>query len=195
MNIEQYVTAYRADHDRIKALLPAGYASLRPVLRINVEVCGGAGGFLRLEFNTPVERAGRRGWLNLITWENRRGGPAAFAELTAGTDGTRTAFSARADGGPLLDIAFVREGRVGGCPREDDNQGTFSLTAAGETAGFRPVELISAPKEYCGCTFSWAARAPEGCPPWVRAGMSIPSEMTLGAYVVSFERADAPLRF
>ena len=39
MKIEQFVMAYGVEQDRLRAILPEGFASLRPVLRIN----GGAG--------------------------------------------------------------------------------------------------------------------------------------------------------
>ena len=38
MKVEQFVMAYRGNHDEIKALLPKGFESLRPVLRINAEI-------------------------------------------------------------------------------------------------------------------------------------------------------------
>ena len=36
--IEQFVMAYGVEQDRIRALLPEDYESLRPVLRINAEL-------------------------------------------------------------------------------------------------------------------------------------------------------------
>ena len=38
MKIEQFVMAYEAEQDRIRAMLPGGFESLRPVLRINTEI-------------------------------------------------------------------------------------------------------------------------------------------------------------
>ena len=38
MKIEQFVMAYEAEQDRIRAMLPEGFESLRPVLRINTEI-------------------------------------------------------------------------------------------------------------------------------------------------------------
>ena len=35
MTVEQFVMAYGAEQDCLRALLPEGFASLRPVLRIN----------------------------------------------------------------------------------------------------------------------------------------------------------------
>ena len=59
MQIEQFVMAYEAEQDRLRALLPEGFVSLRPVLRINAEIRNGNEGYV--EFNTPVERDGVRG--------------------------------------------------------------------------------------------------------------------------------------
>lgn len=41
MKIEQFVMAYGAEQDRLRAILPDGSTSLRPVLRINAEVRDG----------------------------------------------------------------------------------------------------------------------------------------------------------
>ena len=38
MQIEQFVMAYHAEQDRLRALLPDDFTSLRPVLRINAEL-------------------------------------------------------------------------------------------------------------------------------------------------------------
>ena len=38
MNVTQFVMAYGAEQDRLRAILPEGFVSLRPVLRINAEV-------------------------------------------------------------------------------------------------------------------------------------------------------------
>lgn len=54
MTVEQFVMAYGAEQDRLRALLPEGFASLRPVLRINAEVRDGVQGYV--EFNTAVEK-------------------------------------------------------------------------------------------------------------------------------------------
>ena len=52
MQIEQFVMAYGVEQDRLRAILPEGFTSLRPVLRINGEIRDGAEGYL--EFNTAV---------------------------------------------------------------------------------------------------------------------------------------------
>ena len=121
--IEQFVMAYRADHDKIKKLLPEGYESLRPVLRINVEVINDIDGMegeqVYVEFNTPVASAGMRGWLNLVTWESM------WTDIFSMTDGKFTRFTADFDGTEFLDITYTRTGREGGCPHENDNDGIF----------------------------------------------------------------------
>ena len=61
MKEEQYVMAYGVEQDRVRAILPDGFTSLRPVLRINAEIRDDHVGYV--EFNVPVERDGNRGWL------------------------------------------------------------------------------------------------------------------------------------
>lgn len=68
MKIKQYVMAYSVEQDRLRAILPDGYESLRPVLRINAEVRDDRQGYV--EFNTAVEKDGNRGWLNIGYWED-----------------------------------------------------------------------------------------------------------------------------
>ena len=73
--VEQFVMAYRIEQDRIRAMLPEGFTSLRPVLRINAEIRTQAeepSEVIYLEFNTPVEATGRRGWLNIANWKSTR---------------------------------------------------------------------------------------------------------------------------
>ena len=70
MTVEQFVMAYGAEQDRLRALLPEGFASLRPVLRINAEVRDGKTG--ALEFNTAAEKADNRGWVNIGRWDVHR---------------------------------------------------------------------------------------------------------------------------
>ena len=55
MEIEQFVMAYSVEQDRFRALLPDGFSSLRPVLRINAELRDGKTtrfltGFLDIRF-------------------------------------------------------------------------------------------------------------------------------------------------
>lgn len=67
MKVEQFVMAYGVEQDRLRAILPDGFASLRPVLRINAEVRDERTGYV--EFNTAVEKDGVRGWLNIGYWD------------------------------------------------------------------------------------------------------------------------------
>ena len=108
MIIEQFVMAYGVDQDRLRALLPEGFQSLRPVLRINAEIRDGKTGYL--ELNTAVEKDGIRGWLNIAAWEN-----VPFTR-----EGKTTVF--RPD---HLEISFTGVGIRGGCPAEKDNAGCF----------------------------------------------------------------------
>ena len=68
MKVEQYVMAYGIEQDRVRAILPEGFVSLRPVLRINAEIRDEKNGYV--EFNTAVEKDGKKGWLNIGYWEN-----------------------------------------------------------------------------------------------------------------------------
>ena len=97
MTVEQFVMAYGAEQDRLRALLPEGFASLRPVLRINAEVRDGKTG--ALEFNI-----GR--------WDD-----VPFTK-----DGKKTSFTL-----PELTISFTGVGIEGDCPAEKDNVGCYYL--------------------------------------------------------------------
>ncbi|MBQ1501012.1 MAG: hypothetical protein IIZ45_00145 [Firmicutes bacterium] len=185
MKVKQFVMAYSAEHQRIKAILPAGYRSLRPVLRLNLEIITAADGGekLRIEFNTPVAARNKRGWLNLRAWET----PATpihyqledrcAGEKTPGHEGAvkglTTAFET-----PFLQIAFTGVGIRGGCPAESDNDGCFYRE--GLTTSFVPAETIDGRKEYCDCEFRWTQPLMEA--------MTIPGEKILGAYQVEFRR-------
>ena len=67
MKVEQFVMAYGVEQDRLRAVLPDGFMSLRPVLRVNAEVRDERTGYV--EFNTSVEKDGVRGWLNIGYWD------------------------------------------------------------------------------------------------------------------------------
>lgn len=101
MTVEQFVMAYGAEQDRLRALLPEGFASLRPVLRINAEVRDGKTG--ALEFNTAAEKADNRGWVNIGRWDD-----VPFTK-----DGKKTTFTL-----PELTISFTGVGIEGDCPAE-----------------------------------------------------------------------------
>jgi len=203
MNIQQFVMAYGAEQDRLRALLPEGYTSLRPVLRINAEIRTAAAeadaaestaerAETYLEFNTPVEKDGIRGWLNIASWQD-----VPF-ECSGNAVTFRTDF---------LQITFTATGREGGCPAEKDNDGCFF---PGKTPELRLPETITVNKEYCDCSFAW--KFPEGKAGGTSEGKTLPAfleeervqypkeELTaeraaaipcrqvLGAYKVCFER-------
>ncbi len=185
MRIQQFVMAYRADHDAIRRLLPEEFTSLRPVLRINCEIRDpfGKGEHAYIEFNTPVEARGKRGWLNLYRWES----PATLINIAdvdkytgdpvRGSDtavkGMTTVFTT-----PYLRIEYTGVGLQGGCPAESDNDGCFY--PEGDDYGFVPAEKPQGNKEYCDCEFEWID-------PYGQA-MRIPCEEILGAYKVEFDR-------
>lgn len=198
MQVEQFVMAYQADQDRLRALLPAGYDSLRPVLRINAEIRGGPTGTLYLELNTPVAAQGRRGWLNIGRWHT----PAD--PLTCQRRGEAVTFRL-----PFLTITYTKTGAVGGCPAERDNEGCFYRQ--GKETVFVPAETIQSDRTFCGCTFRWsftpadAQGASQGdktlpaapTPPQVhyprqelspQTAAAIPCRQVLGAYAVTFLR-------
>ncbi len=190
MKVEQYVMAYGVEQDRVRAILPKGFTSLRPVLRLNAEIREEAYGYI--EFNTPVEKDGNRGWLNIGFWEN-----AAF-ERKEKTVTFRT---------DLLEISFTGRGTVGSCPAEKDNDGCYFL---GKSEQFKPAEKITVNKEYCDCRFRWLLENgasgesigvtlpayPEEVKQVypkdafsVENAAKIPCTQVLGAYTVTFERA------
>ena len=135
MHIEQFVMAYEVEQDRLRALVPHGFKSLRPVLRINAEIRGGTP---YVEFNTAVEaQDGTRGWINIGAWVD-----GSFTR-----EGETVAFET-----DMLRISFTGVGIQGGCPAEKDNAGCW-FSGAAET--LRPPEAIAARKEFCGCQFQW----------------------------------------
>ena len=138
MKIEQFVMAYGADQARLRAILPEGFTSLRPVLRINAEIreseTGSTGD---VEFNTAAEKDGIRGWVNIGFWEN-----VPF-ERSGKTVTFRTEY---------LTISFTGVGIQGGCPAEKDNNGCFFLSKSPQ---LRLPEVITSDKEFCDCDFAW----------------------------------------
>lgn len=191
MNVEQFVMAYQAEQDRLRALLPEGFTSLRPVLRINGEIRGGDTPYL--ELNTPVEAQGKRGWINIAHWD-------AASGLTFTRAGRSVTFQL-----PFLTITYTPVGLVGGCPAEKDNDGCFFPGEA-----FHPAEVISENKEYCDCTFAWnyptgkaggkstgetlPAYPEEPKTQYPRVDLTaenaaaIPCQQVLGSYLVAFDR-------
>lgn len=196
MQIHQFVMAYQAEQDRLRALLPDGFTSLRPVLRINAELRIGEAETAYLEFNTPVEAGGKRGWLNLGHWDSE------YDELTCEKNGSSFTFTA-----PFLTITYTGVGIEGGCPAEQDNDGCFF---PGSSPGFRPAEQITSNKEFCDCQFAWRFSGHDAhgistgktlpaypTPPQreykkqactARNAAAIPCEQVLGSYTVQFER-------
>lgn len=144
MQIEQFIMAYEAEQDRLRALLPEGFASLRPGLRINAEIRNGNQGYV--EFNTPVERDGVRGWLNIGFWKG-----VPFAK-----QGSTTVF--RTD---FLKMQFTGTGIEEGCPAEKDNAGCFfsgkphSAAKGPDHSQSKRVLRLSLCLEICGKGCSW----------------------------------------
>lgn len=209
--VRQFVMAYSAEHDEIKALLPEGFSSLRPVLRINLEQIDGS--CSRVEFNTPVEHDGIRGWLNMITWETgeapdrekqgeyiREEAKIEIEEFASfdGRKAFRTDVTISNDTmqETILTIIHTLAGVTGGCPAENDNQGTFNLYGTDGTATFREVEIADGFKEYSDCEFFWnvpdreikVSQFDSDKNMLIRQAMYIEPIEVLGAYVVDFER-------
>lgn len=184
MKVEQFVTAYRANHDKIKALLNDEYESLRPVLRLNIEIIHDTihGEYVRIEYHTPVASEGKRGWLNLMVWESPKTRidytiiDKHVDEPTPGTDGLTKGMATVFHAG-FLDIEFTGVGIAGGCPAESDNDGCFYITDGVTT--FVPSEAITSHKEYCDCELSWRKS--------LHNAMKIPIDEILGAYQVTFD--------
>lgn len=185
MKIKQFVMAYSANHSSIKALLNDKFESLRPVLRINVEVITDdlENSYIRIELNTPVAANGKRGWLNLKVWESPtteiiynildNDSIKKARDTENKVKGSTSVFST-----DFLTIEYKSTGVVGGCPAENDNDGCFYLE--GDKITFINSEKIDAFKEYSNCTFEW--KKP------IMTAMQIPTEKILGAYLVEFDR-------
>ncbi len=135
MKVQQFVMAYEAEQDRLRALLPDGFTSLRPVLRINGEIRAGQKGYL--ELNTPVEKDGNRGWINIAFWE----------DIPFTKDGKTTVFE-----NDYIRISFTGIGLEGGCPAEKDNAGCYYYKNGWY---LKAAEVISSNKEFCDCRFAW----------------------------------------
>ena len=190
MKIEQFVMAYGVEQDRIRALLPEGFVSLRPVLRFNAEIINNSENYV--EFNTAVEKNGIKGWLNIGYWYNvpfeRSGNTVTFKP-------------------DFLELSFSPVGIEGSCPAEKDNNGCFFI---GDDTQLRAPERITANKEFCDCRFKWkftdsdaqGASIGETLPAYpmeimnvypkelftVENAAKIPCDQVLGSYVVKFER-------
>ncbi len=196
MKIEQFVTAYKVEQDRLRAILPDGFVSLRPVLRVNAEIRYSEPEIVYVELNTAVEADGKRGWLNIGHWDS------ASTELSFRRNGKAVTFTA-----PFLEITYTGVGIEGGCPAEKDNDGCFFLS---ENPVFQPAKKIDSNREFCDCEFAWKfadggahgistgktypafstepAKQYEKQEFTVQNAASIPCEQVLGSYVVVFEQ-------
>ncbi len=194
MRVEQFVMAYEAEQDRIRAILPDGFDSLRPVLRINTEIRDGSEVYI--EFNTPVQYGGIRGWLNISNWTGSRN------EIPFTDENGRVTISA-----PFLSLAYEGVGIEGGCPAEKDNGGCFFM---GESIELCLPEQINAGRKFCDCEFKWRFGADDAG--GKSTGKTLPAystdvkkqyakqeftadnaakircEQVLGSYIVRFER-------
>ena len=195
MIVEQFVMAYHVEQDRLRAMLPEGFTSLRPVLRLNAEIRTEDGGeTLYLEFNTPAAFGDRRGWRNIARWESP-GDPLSYER-----NGKAVTFHS-----PFLTITFTDVGIGGGCPAERDNDGCFY-----SEAGFVPAERIDSDRAFCDCEFAWHFREGDArgksigktlpafltdsektyprLPLTAENAAAIPCDQVLGAYSVTFIR-------
>ena len=142
MRVEQFVMAYQIEQDRIRAMLPEGFQSLRPVLRINAEIREDKKEkTFYIEYNTPVASAGKRGWLNIASWRSPE------TKICCKREGKTVTFTTS-----FLRIAFTGVGIEGGCPAEKDNDGIFFVD---RKESFQLPEKIDQKKEFCNCEFQW----------------------------------------
>ena len=188
--VEQFVMAYGVEHYRLRAIMPRGFKSLRPVIRINGEIRDNQVPYV--EVNVPMEADGKRGWLNMEVLQG----------VSVIRDGNTTTFA-----NDLLEISFTRVGVQGGCPAEKDNDGCFYLKDDGQN--FVPAQKIESHKKFCDCSFRWLTEGGtsgkstgETLPAFpeevttqyaqeefcIANGSQIPCKAVLGAYVVEFER-------
>lgn len=198
MKIEQFVMAYQVEQDKLRALLPKGFESLRPVLRINAEIRKvNETETIYLEFNIPVAAFEKRGWLNIAHWES------STTDISCKRSGKAVTFSFSA-----LEITYTGVGIEGGCPAEKDNDGCFFM---GAQKDFVSNEKIDSNKEFCDCEFMWKfadndahgiSIGSESVPAFAtmskkqyekrelsaETAASIECERILGSYVVCFER-------
>ncbi len=188
MQVEQYVMAYEVEQDRLRAMLPQGFTSLRPVLRINAEIQDDQSAYL--ELNTPVAYQGNRGWLNISHWDH-----AFFSRA-----GKCVLFQTE-----NLRIRFHGVGIEGGCPAEKDNCGCY-FACDGDWY-LRLPEAVTENKEFCDCEFcfnpgSHGISQGKTLPAFptepvvqypkvsltVENASAIPCVQVLGTYVVRFRR-------
>ena len=120
------------EQDRLSALLPDGFTSLHPVMRINAEIRSGSGGCL--EPNTPVEFEGNKGWVII-----------AFGErIPFARSGKTVVFKP-----DFLEICFTGVGIEGSRLAEKDNIGRYF---PGSPVTLRKAEIIKSRKKFCVCS-------------------------------------------
>ena len=120
------------EQDRLSALLPDGFTSLHPVMRISAEIRSGSGGCL--EPNTPVEFEGNKGWVII-----------AFGErIPFARSGKTVVFKP-----DFFEICFTGVGIEDSRPAEKDNIGRYF---PGSPVALRKAEIIKSRKNFCGCS-------------------------------------------
>ena len=197
MKVTQFVMAYKIEQDRIRAMLPEGFESLRPVLRINTEIRGVANQQeIYIEFNTPAAFADKNGWLNIANWSSNN------IPICCTVDENKTEIKT-----DFFSLTYTLVGIQGGCPAEKSNDGCYYPD---REPHFIPTESISANKEFCDCVFSWHFHEGDAHGQSIRKNLpafaedvhtiyekrkltaenaaAIPCEQVLGTYVVTFER-------
>lgn len=97
------------EQDRLRAILPKDFESLRPVLRINTEIRQvNDTEIIYIEFNTPVAYFEKRGWLNIAYWESLE------TDITYTKNGESISILS-----PFLEITYTKVDVAGGCPAEN----------------------------------------------------------------------------
>lgn len=166
-------------------------------MRINTEIRqSGSREFVYVEFNTPVEAEGRRGWLNIGRWNSDD------SDISLARNGrTVTLYSS------FFKLTYTGTGRSGGCPAEKDNDGCFYISEK-ETV-FIPAKEIKENKEFCDCEFAWSFSENDAkgrsigktLPAFIEKAentyekkaftpehaAALPCQQVLGAYIVRFE--------
>lgn len=199
MYVEQFVMAYKVEQDRIRAILPDGYVSLRPVMRINTEIRQSENNeLLYLELNTPVEADDKRGWLNIGHWDSND------SDISFSRKGNTVTV-----GGSFINLTYTGTEIPGGCPAEKDNDGCFYICKYRTV--FVPAREIKEKKEFCDCKFEWLFSGNDAkgrsiektLPAFIEEPENIyekkaftpenaaamPCQQVLGAYIVRFTEA------
>lgn len=208
--VTQFVLAYKVKKTQVQRLLPKNFHLLRGVLRLNVEIMTDVPWLegrdcIRVEFNTPVSHDDKRGWFNLVTWENcfiadskERDIPvntAAKVVVSVMKSETGSSFSLWNEKGdaPFLNMDFEKTGEMGGCPHEEDDEGTFYYSKINDVVKcyFKPKEEITSNKEYCNASAIWDTSLIPTVPRKYKhlpRICNITEEENLGGYTVTFDR-------